>query len=106
MPPPTASGAWRSRRASMAVNDPFRGMRLSEQASPPKLEQQLFAPTPAPRPPSAKPPEPGQPAPPKPATTSVTPAPSREKLAAFRPASLATPRFKLAEEPLHKATYV
>lgn len=90
----------------MAANDPFRGMRLSEQSGPTKLEQQLFAPTPTPKPPAVKPPEPEQSAPRRLMTTPAAPAAPTEKLAAVRPASLATPRFKLAEEPLHKATYV
>jgi len=90
----------------MARDDPFAGIRLSEQTTPAKLDQRLFEPTPKPVP-SKQPTQvttsekarvpAKEPVPPKTAS-DVTAEPKSEPL----PAS----RFSLGELPLYKASYL
>jgi hypothetical protein len=92
----------------VARDDPFSGLRLSEQTSDGKLDQRLFAPQPAP-PPAPKPEPPPATEPAKPAAKPARPAqpqkqpkqPETHKLLAS-PA----PRFDLGDEPLYKASYL
>ena len=91
----------------MASDDPFRGIKLSEQARTPGVEQRLFAaPTidtvPEPRKPAEKPPSPSSPAPQKPESPLAAPTPKIR----FVPASLASSTFDLDDEALYKASYV
>lgn len=91
----------------MASNDPFRGIKLSEQASTPGVEQRLFstppsAPTPEPQKPVEKPSPPA--AAPTPEVASSKPAPDRK--ISLLPGSLATTAFRLDDEALYKASYV
>lgn len=91
----------------MGGNDPFRGIKLSDQAPRQGLEQRLFAPT-TPKPP----PEPQKPAeerpsnikPPIPKPQPPKPAPARR--ISLLPASLASTAFSLDDEALYKASYV
>lgn len=91
----------------MASNDPFRGIKLSEQASTPGVEQRLFSNpriTPPPEPP--KPVE--KPSLPTPAPISklTAPKPAAERKVGLLPGSLANPTFRLDDEALYKASYV
>jgi hypothetical protein len=91
----------------MAGDDPFRGIKLSEQASSQGLEQRLFAPTPKapdpePQKPAEMPPSAAKPALPKPEPPKPAPAPK----VVLKPASLASSTFNLDDEALYKASYV
>jgi len=91
----------------MAGNDPFRGIKLSEQATTPGVEQRLFAApsistTPEPQKPVEKPATAPKPPTPGPETPKPAPAPK----VSLRPASLASLSFNLDDEALYKASYV
>lgn len=93
----------------MPRTDPFKGLRLSEQASDGQLDQRLFADPP----PQAEPeredtgsepteqskPRPVKPEPPPPKPTSPEPVD-------LRPATLTRSRYDLAEHPLYKASFL
>lgn len=91
----------------MARDDPFAGIRLSEQttpATPGKLDQRLFAPEPPA--PSAKPAPPSKA---EPAKTPGEPTPPGAQLghpAAAKATATPGPRFDLKEEPLYKASFL
>ena len=89
----------------MPRDDPFAGIRLSEQTSGGKLDQRLFAPEP-PIALSAKPPSPTRAA--KPRVPAKSPPPSRVSSGTLPPKtpSVPAPRFDLREEPLYKASFV
>lgn len=95
----------------MAGNDPFRGIKLSEQAPAQGLEQRLFAPTPpAPTPEPQKPADkpPAEKSAPTPKSPTPKPEPPRAAPApkiSLKPASLTT-NFNLDDEALYKASYV
>lgn len=88
----------------MARDDPFAGLRLSEQTATAKLDQRLFAPekpaAPSAMPPSStkaeKPKSQGDPPPPGASTKTV----------ALKVPTAPLPRFDLTEEPLYKASFV
>src|SRR4051812_35636487 len=102
-----ASAAWRSGRDAMAGDDPFRGIKLSEQAPTQGLEQRLFAtppqqPSPEPQEAAEKPPPTFQPPVPKPEPAKPALAPK----VSLKPASIASTSFNLDDEALYKASYV
>lgn len=91
----------------MAGNDPFRGIKLSEQAHAQGLEQRLFAPTPPtraaePQKPAEKPPVAPKSSTPKP----EAPQPAAAAKVSLKPASLTSAAFNLDDEALYKASYV
>jgi hypothetical protein len=85
--------------------DPFAGMRLSEQTGMGKLDQQLFGPA---RPPVTSAESKSSPPPTPPAQTTNTEArtASPARLQAVKAAPAAVPRFNLMDEPLRNATFV
>lgn len=88
----------------MPREDPFAGIRLSEQASAGKLDQRLFAPEP-PTTLSAKLPLPRKVEKPKvPAKSHRSKVSSGTSIATASSASV--PRFELKEEPLYKASFL
>lgn len=91
----------------MARDDPFSGLRLSEQTASGKIEQRLFTsqPTPAPAPPKPERPTPA-PAPAKHAPASTPPVAPSKPAPVARLSSLTAPRFDLKEVPLYKASYL
>jgi hypothetical protein len=102
----------------VASNNPFAGIRLSEQAQPGKLDQRLFAADPPPAKPAPRS-EPSTGPDPEPTVSQTRPAstplptsqPVTEPVVKKTPSSLKTmpqpaPRWNLDEEPLYKATFV
>lgn len=91
----------------MAGNDPFRGIKLSEQAPARGLEQRLFSRStenaaPEPEKPAEKPPASANPPTPRRGPAKPAPAPK----VSLKPASLASSSFSLDDEALYKASYV
>src|SRR5688572_25368532 len=91
----------------MASNDPFRGLKLSEQATSARVEQRLFSnpPTdtaPAPQKPAEKASVPIK----RPRLETETPEPVPARKIDLRPASLVRTSFNLDDEALYKASYV
>lgn len=91
----------------MAGTDPFRGIKLSEQATTPGVEQRLFAaPSISTAPEPQKPVEKPAPAPKPPTPGPEQPKPAPAPKISLRPASLASSTFNLDDEALYKASYV
>jgi hypothetical protein len=91
----------------MAGNDPFRGIKLSEQATTPGVEQRLFAaPSISTTPEPQKPVENPAPAPKAPTPGPEQPNPAADPKRRLRPASVASSTFNLDDEALYKASYV
>lgn len=88
----------------MPAKDPFAGIRLSEQTTPPKLEQRLFTSEPPKPAPAARPEAPAQPQASK-APAPSSPAAPKPVTPQLAPASL-TRRFDLKDLPLYKASYL
>ena len=88
----------------MPREDPFAGIRLSEQTTTAKLDQRLFAPDKPPVP-SPKPPLTTKPEKPK-GQAESPPLTSSSKTPASKVPAAPAPRFDLKEEPLYKASFV
>ena len=88
----------------MPREDPFAGIRLSEQTTAAKLDQRLFAPN---KPPAAPPkPQPSTKVE-KPKGEGGSPSPSGSaKMLPTKAPTVPAPRFDLREEPLYKASFV
>jgi hypothetical protein len=93
----------------VADDNPFSGIKLSEQAGIGKLDQRLFAPAPSP-PPDIEPPNPSHPAAPSESPAPVqkrpTPPPARKALSPTMEERKPETRFKITDEPLYKGTFV
>jgi hypothetical protein len=91
----------------VARDDPFAGIRLSEQTSDSKLDQRLFSEPKA---------VPAQPKVSTPASADQSELPQNPQMGAqgslaaeapsLKPSSIASPRFDLKEQALYKATFV
>jgi hypothetical protein len=95
----------------VADDNPFAGIKLSEQVGIGKLDQRLFAPAPSPPPKAESPASPAQPSPSPP----ESPAPEEKRpaapLATRAPAAKSEEtqrglRFNITDEPLYKGTFV
>lgn len=89
----------------MPLEDPFAGIRLSEQTATPKLDQRLFAPDPSPSP-APKPPSSAKTGRPKAPASAPSPPSVPAGTSTSKAPSPSAPRFDLKEEPLYKASFL